>query len=423
MKRQKKTAMLFFIGLLAGALSGCSMSGKSGNGTYLAMTAMESTPIVDYVVPQAYPNILVNCLGYQTDSAKEAVVKGKELPEAFYLVDASDNKVVYTGKIQKVTYNTELDSYIGYAVFDEYRVAGEYYVECDVIGRSYTFPIVDDLYNGIFQDVYEEMKQECMEGTLSLMDGIMLLTAYEWYPEIFPDEDGDQIPDVLKVLAEWMEQYEESSDVSEQALHAAFLAKYSYIYQKYDVKYATTCLQMASSLYNQTQNTMQKDAECFLALTELYRATGRYSYRNQIQDYKSYFENNSSYLEETGYLYGIMTYMVTRQKIDVALCDTFMKNLMGRGEEIAGRYTDIIHPVNARNNGTEEVLQRVEELVFANYVLSSFQYHNMLKDFMDYLCGKNLQSICFYQEAEERGQYILLLAQLSATVIEEEVQE
>ena len=418
MKRPRNTAMLLLFCILTVWLSGCGVRSTETGAGYPIVAAMENTPIVDYVVPKSLPNVLVNCLGYQSDSEKEAAVKGENLPDEFRLVDAVTKEVVYTGTLRKVTYNAELDSYTGAAVFDKFQMPGEYYVECDVIGRSYTFSIKDDFYAELFYDVYEEMIQECYQGTLPLLDGVALLTAYEWYPGIFPDEDEDGIPDVLMAMAEWMEQYEESPDVSQQALHAAFLAKYSYLYQNYDIQYATACLQMASSLFNQAQNTISKDAECFLALTELYRATGLYTYRNQIQDYKSYFENNSSYLEEKGYLYGSMTYLVTRQKVDVALCDTFMKNLMERGEENAGRYTEIIHPVAARNNGTEDVLQRAEELVFANYVLNSFQYHNMLREFWDYLCGKNLESVCFYEEDEAHGGYILLLAQLSAQVVE-----
>ena len=50
-------------------------------------------------------------------------------------------------------------------------------------------------------------------------------------------------------------------------------------------------------------STSGRDAEKFMALTELYRAAGLYTYRNQILEYKDFFEDNTSYLEETAYLY------------------------------------------------------------------------------------------------------------------------
>jgi len=42
------------------------------------------------------------------------------------------------------------------------------------------------------------------------------------------------------------------------------LAKFSYLYQKYDKKYATSCLQRASAIFDKTQNTLGQDAESFL---------------------------------------------------------------------------------------------------------------------------------------------------------------
>lgn len=90
--------------------------------------------------------------------------------------------------------------------------------------------------------------------------------------------------------------------------YVAVMAKFSYLYQKYDVQYATQCLQHASSVYTKLMSTSGRDAEKFMALTELYRAAGLYTYRNQILEYKDFFEDNTSYLEETAYLYGSMTY-------------------------------------------------------------------------------------------------------------------
>ena len=37
------------------------------------------------------------------------------------------------------------------------------------------------------------------------------------------------------------------------------------------------------------------------------------------REYKDFFEDNTSYLEETAYLYGSMTYLATRQPVDCLL--------------------------------------------------------------------------------------------------------
>ena len=151
----------------------------------------------------------------------------------------------------------------------------------------------------------------------------------------------------------------------------------------------------------------------FLALTELYRATGLKTYRSRISDYKSFFEEKESYLEEISYIYGAMTYMSTRQKVDIKLCQLLMNDLMNRGEEISQKYEDMIHPVAARNNGVEDLLKSAAELSCANYVLNSYQYMKITEEFLHYVMGQNVESVCFYPQEGDRSIYLLLSAQLT----------
>lgn len=422
MKVTGKIAWAVIFSLLAGMCGGCGLEAETvtGEGYYAAATGMENTPIIEYTVPQSSSNVLVDRLGYQAIGEKEAVVKGKEIPKEFRLVNADTGEAVYEGKIEKITYNAETGLYVGHAVFEEYKRPGNYYVECDIIGRSYTFPIVSDLYIQLFQELSEQVLIECVQQTASVSEVAALLTAYEWYPELFVDVDQDEIPDVLELLVDWFQTRENNGeDVEDGVLNAAILAKFSYLYQKYDKKYATTCLQRASALFTKTQNTMQKDAESFFALTELYRASGLYNYRKQIEEYKTYFENTSGFGEEREYLYGAMTYMVTRQKVDVDLCNVLLDKLMDRGEEVSNRSGDMTHPVTAKNNGTNDILTRASEVIFVNYVLESYQYYQVLEEFFHYLGGKNLQSVSFYPEEGDCAGYILLLAQLAFSPVEE----
>lgn len=420
LKRRKSTkgVLLITLILLVQAVSGCAgrTAPEAQGSEYAAAVSMEDTPIIDYTVPRLGPNILVNRRGYPAEGEKEAALKGSKLPKRFSLVAADSGQVVYTGEIQDIVYNDELGLYVGYANFSDYRTEGSYYLETEYIGRSYTFSIEEEIYQRLFEELYYALLTECEEKTISLSDAIALLTAYEWYPEIFPDEDGAAVPEVLSELAEWIGGREQTQEEAgtEEALYAAFLAKFSYLYQKYDRQYATECLRQASAMFERVQKNMSKDAQSFLALTELYRATGYYTYRNQIVDYKSYFENNSSYLEEPGYLYGAMTYMVTRQRVDMELCNIFMSSLMDKGEEIAERHDDMIHPVTAKNNGCDDLLKRVSQLSCANYVLKSYQYNCVMEELAHYLMGTNFKSVCFYPEQGTSTGYLAMFAQLAA---------
>jgi len=423
LKQYGKRAVAVWTGFFTALLSACGIQAEQENNgnLYLAVEGMESTPVVDYSVPRTLPNVLVDIRGYMAESEKRAAVKGHELPETFRLIDAVTEEEVYSGQLEKITYNEELGLYTGLACFDEYITEGTYYLECDMVGQSYRFDIQDSMYAELFQETYDIRMADCRNHSLTISDAMSLLVAYEWYSDVFPDENGDQVPDVLKSLQSWISFMEDSGpDTGDEALYAAFLAKFSYNYQKFDQTYATDCMRRASTVFGQVQTTPGKDADAFFALTELYRATGLYTYRSQISDYKSFFENNGSYLEETSYLYGTMTYMSTRQKVDVELCALFMNNLTDRGEEISKRYEDMIHPVAARNNGADDLLKSAVELSCANYVLNSYQYTQITEEFLHYLMGQNAESVCFYPEEGDRSSYMLLFAQLAKIHMEEE---
>jgi len=408
--------------LLASCLWGCGEQTGTTEGVKapVAATSMEDTPVIDYVAPQLLPNVLVDRIGYTVECEKKAAVKGSVLPEEFRLVDAVTGETVYSGSLEMITYDQELGIYTGYGRFDDYTTEGTYYLECDIIGRSYRFDIYRQMYGDLFQECYKGLMEDCRNRTLSVSEALAFLTAYEWYSAVFPDEDSDGVPDILEELQGWLVFMEESeADAKEGDLYAAFLAKFGYNYQKFDQQFATDCLRRASTVFKQAQTSINKDTDSFVALTELYRATGLYTYRNQIIDYKSFFENNGSYLEETEYLYGSMTYMLTRQKVDVQLCDLFMNNLMARSEEVSKRYEDMIHPVAARNNGANDLLKRAVELSCANYVLNSYQYTNIIEEFLHYLMGQNAEAVIFYPEEGDRISYLFLFAQLAEIHMEE----
>lgn len=401
------------------ATSGPIASGEKGQEK---IVSMESTAIVDYTVPQLYPNIMVDATGYRTEGMKRAALKGEKLPSMFSLVEVQTGEVVYTGMLEEVQYNPEQGLYSAYADFGEWKQAGTYYLQCDYVGRSYDFTLESSLYDRRFQELCRELATGCREQIMTIDDVKRILLAYEWYGEVFPDEDANEIPDIMEAVADWIELTEasnlaeqQSAPVGEEASYAAVLAKFSYLYQKYDKQFATDCLKRASVIFDQTQGQMPKDADCFHTLTELYRATGIYSYGNQIAEYKTYFESHTGFTEEPGYLYGAMTYISTRQRVDMELCTIFMDALMSQGEAISGVYKEMIHPVTARNNGAPDLLAHAERLACANYVMNNYQYNYVMEELLHYLRGRNTQSVDFYAaDMGEKTKYFIILTQLVA---------
>ncbi len=421
-----KVLPVFF---LAHFLCACC-TGATGTSAQLAdgmveqekVVSMENTAIVDYVVPQLYPNIMVDATGYRVEGLKRAAVKGERLPVTFSLVEVQTGEVVYTGVLEDLQYNPEQGLYSAYADFGEWKQAGTYYLQCDYVGCSYDFTLESGLYERRFQELCQELSVGCREQAVTVEDVKRMLLAYEWYETIFPDEDANEIPDIMEAVADWIELTEatnlanqQSAPAGQEASYAAVLAKFSYLYQKYDKQFATDCLKRASVIFDQTQGQMPKDAECFHALTELYRATGIYTYGNQIAEYKTYFESHTGFAEESGYLYGAMTYISTRQKVDMELCTIFMDALMTQGEAISGVYKEMIHPVTARNNGAPDLLAHAERLACANYVMNNYQYNYVMEELLHYLRGRNTQSVDFYvANMGEKTEYFIVLTQLVA---------
>ena len=411
----KKIGFLCIFILYIFMLSGCSTKKDAvSKESYSALKAsMESTAIIDYVVPVYTPNVLVDTLGYQSDMLKKAAIKGEVLPKEFRIIDVGTGECVYSGEVSFSDEDKEDNICLGYAHFSDFSKEGTYYIECDILGRSNTFKISDSLYMDMFRDSCDKLIEKCEDNTVTNGEIITLLTAYEWYPELFEDEDGDLIPDMLKTVADRMSTLQENTAWEPGIEESAILAKLSYLYQSFNRQYALSCLQKATLIYNQNKSTTNTDSTDFYALVELYRASGSYTHRTQISNLRTYFESNSSYLEDLKYRCAAMTYLFTRQRVDVELCNIFMSGINDKAEEISGRYEDMIAPLKAKNNGVEDILKRALDILFSDYVLPSYQYDNILADFLHYLGGINNDSIDFYS-SENSVDFMLILAQLAS---------
>lgn len=416
-KRKKIKYTVLPIICLAAFLCACGLHSAEGMGEGKTgrANAMESTPVVDYTVPKLYPNVLVDAQGYRIAGNKLAAVRGKKLPDTFDLVDAKTGEAVFHANLVNQEYSAEQGLYSAYADFREWSQEGSYYLECEYVGRSHTFLLEEDLYDKMFADLYQVLTEECKARTATPADINRILLSYEWYGEVFPDENRDGTADVLETVADWIKATgEQPVAQGQEAAYVTALTKFSYLYQKSDRQFATDCLKRASVVFDQMPD-LQEDADFFHALTELYRATGLDTYGNQIVEYRTYFESHSEFTEGDGYLYGAMTYLVTRHPVDRELCTIFMNGLMEQGETVSGLYEEMLHPVTPRNNGESDLLRHALELASANYVVNNYQYNHIMEEMLHYLRGRNALSMDFYASGEEeKSRYLIILAQLLA---------
>lgn len=386
-------------------------TGQAMNGPHMAVRqSMEEAPILDYVVPRQLPGILTDRRGYCAGDLKRAGILGRQLPETFSLVDAKTGEIVYSGPVEQTGYDQERRLYRGKADFSQVGKQGAYYLKCDILGESYQFEIRELYYQELFQEEYEKLLKGCEDNSLSLEEAVWLLETYECYSGLFPDRNRNETPDVLEKLQGWISRMEEKNGwAGQESLYAAFLAKFSYNYKKFDYQYATDCLKRAATVFSQAPAAAEKNADTFFALTELHRASNLNTYRSQIAEYKKLLTGSGVCPEDTGYLYGRMTYLMTRQNVDAELCATFMEQIRSRGEEIARKYRDM----DSLSEEEGSLLKNALELSCANYILNNYQYTNVIQDFLHYLMGRNREAVSFYEDSEDGGQYLLLSAQMA----------
>jgi hypothetical protein len=396
------------------SLSGCGETAAepvetvSGN-TVILPDSMESIAVLDYSIPYQQPGSVVDRSGYSATGNKIAYVVGETLPARFSVVDDRTGMTVFEGDLDIVSLAGEVVHGISVADFGSLQTPGTYHLECRKVGHSYSFEIREGYYQSRYEEILAQMKPRLEDSAESASNVMYLLQSCEWNAQIVPDGDGDKIPDELYAVGLWIAGIDYDNIPEEQVNeYVAVLAKFSYLYRNYNVKLATECLQKAASLYQQSKNVLGSDDDSFRALTELYRASGQYSYRTEIEDYASYFSNHTGYMDQEGYLYGAMTYMVTRQKVDTTLCTTFMNDMLGTAEEVGNRKKEMLTPGLARNNGEADLLLSAQQLICANYVLEGVQYNDMLEEILHYLSGCNTASVPFEITEENSGRYLLL---------------
>ena len=89
--------------------------------------------------------------------------------------------------------------------FTEYTSEGSFYLECDRVGQSLSFSIKERYYEELFKALCERVHESCRERSITEDEILTLLEACEWYSEVFTDDNGNEIPDMLEYIADWLE--------------------------------------------------------------------------------------------------------------------------------------------------------------------------------------------------------------------------
>lgn len=390
--------------ITAGLLCGCVGNGR-GKDQVQGITSLASSPELSYTVPSAGPNILANQFGYRREGRKVAVLVGENLSGEFRVIDNDTGKVVYTGEMEQAGYSRACGQNISTGDFTRLSEAGEYYVECDSIGRSYPFVISDDIYMTIMSESLTAMKQfrEEAPATEEACKAVStMLLAYELFPDVGMGTAQGEIPAVVEEVSGWItelakEQNAETGDLGRAtAWFSAVMAKFSYTYQKFDNEYANQCLKAADLAWRYVEKNPESfsEEERFFAASELYRATGQYQYHKIV---KELGEKLTPDPYKDALFYGSITYSATKRSVDVKLCEKFLENLMDEAESIAKEYKAADSLMEGKRT-IEKVLWQMLLVSVVDYVITNHEYATVIENHQQYLAGRNKDAICYIGE-------------------------
>ena len=470
-------------------LSGCTELDNSSAGNNKPeqeeeIVSLGLVPEFNYEVPVSLPDIMIDQVGYASGSNKIAVFRGEILPDTYDLIDVETEEIVYTGSVKKKGYNLLTEEAISYGDFTDFSRPGTYYLQADIVGRSYSFTITDNPYADIFTTAMKnyyynrcgltlsseyagekahnachtrmaQLKEDTTiemdvsggwhmdeNGQRDVIKGCQainnLLLAYELYDSVFTDEvgipeSGNDIPDVLdevKYEIEWLlkmqdatsgavysavstiqnpdetyQMYVDSVTMEATIQFAATMAKFSYLYQSYDVNFATQCLRAADRAYRYGEKYLEDVSQeaYFYASAELYRATGNNTYRNKVNQYLKAEEKED--LKNDYVFWGCVTYLSTKQRVDVNLCDRLITELLSDVEEIsfASKNSKYLTEGNKEQNNNKELLQKMVRLAVVDHIITNHEYMTVLENHLHYFLGRNALSISYIDDVGSRN--------------------
>lgn len=154
---RKKLSVMVLVSILL-TLTGCGAPVEEAeqDREETTLQTMEEEPDLSYEVPASTPHILVNQLGYITESTKIAIFCGAQMPDRFQVIDADTGRIVYTGKPEKRESGSYDEEDIGYGDFSEVKDPGNYYIEAPLLGESYSFQIADHLYDEVLKEAVKQ---------------------------------------------------------------------------------------------------------------------------------------------------------------------------------------------------------------------------------------------------------------------------
>ena len=376
------------------------------NTGYTGMAGTE--PELDYEVEAMKQRVLTDQVGYDSDSTKVVLFLGDRLGSSFHVIDAENDKMVYTGQIEYSGTDPVSGESVSYGTFSGLVEIGDYYIRTPVIGESYAFSISDSLYTDIFRTACLQYDALWGDHAVCLAKDLPedaetisnLLIAFEYYTGIFEDdlgiaESGNNIPDLLDLIRRRVAAVSaldpQELSYEQLACYTGILAQFAQDYKNFDAAYAQDCLTKAQDgfrLLERMEDTVLDESYYFYAIAQMYRTTGNSNYHSRIK----VLLNEGTVQGEMAF-FGNVAYMSCKYKVDVDLCNQIMTGLMEEAEAISQTSSKNVYLVCAED--LKQISENMTKLSLVNYVITNHEYVTVQENHLHYLLGRNAAGVSY----------------------------
>lgn len=354
----------------------------------------KETQQIEDKIPVSTVKVLVDRNGYLIGRDKTVNFLGENMGTAFRVVEEASQEIVYTGTIMNKTYLAEQEQYVSQGDFTELEEPGSYYIETDIIGRSYTFEIAEDTYSSVFENLIQagknleyEQSPETVCNIAFSMNALML--ALQCHGTLF-EKDNDilsQIRSRADLLVSLQDEKNGNlyEDYEATAAFCGIMAMCSHVFEKYDAQVSKEYMAAALKAWDYLEKQEGSSKASFYAAAQLFRAKGGFPYHTIIMQYLS--EHKADIAEERFAFYGAVTYLRTELNTNKELCSSIMQTLVDETERIC--QTAKHNPYLVYDEEISVNLSKVLMICVVDYITPSNEYEILLENTLHYILGRN----------------------------------
>jgi endoglucanase len=110
-------------------------------------------------------------------------------------------------------------------------------------------------------------------------------------------------------------------------------------------------------------------------------------------------------MENDFVFWGCVTYLSTKQKVDVTLCSDVISVLMQEAEQIsyASKNSKLLINADVEKGNSTEMLKSLARLAVVDHIITNHEYATVLENHLHYLLGRNLESVSYLNDVGARN--------------------